>query len=188
MRVFISIPVSKKAANSIEGVMKKIRPKIMAHTDVDFIPKANWHITLSFLGEQKEGSIENISSAMEKTIAGFKSPDIQLDKIDYAPEENEEKNMLWLFPKRATAKYLKSIKEQLEENLKEHGVTWKESEFNKYNPHITLAKFKESEVIDLPKIQKKMDLTFRAQSMDLVHSKEGDGNHDHKVIFSMQYK
>lgn len=188
MKLFISIPVSKKAANSIEKTMKKLRPKLMAHADVDFVPKADWHITLSFLGKQKENSLEDISSAIEKTIAGFKSPDIQLDKIDYAPKEDEEKNMLWLIPKRATAKYLKSIKEQLEMNLKDQGITWKESEF-KYNPHITLAKFKGSEIEDLPKkLQKKVEITFRAQSMNLVHSTKGKDGHNYKTVFSMQYK
>ena len=185
MRLFISIPLSKKSVFSVKKIADSLSPDLKPVNGIKFVPSEKWHLTLVFLGEQKDISIPTISDAIKKSISSLKPPDIQLESIKYLPDKKP--HMLWLATAETTSKYLESIKNRVENNLKDSGINWKQ-ENHSYNGHITLARFNPSSAKILPKIEQDIAITFKARSVDLVASTLQKSGSKYETLFSMEYK
>jgi len=131
LRLFISL-------NLTENIKQEIEKNILSpKRNIRFIPAQNWHLTILFLGNQKEEDLDIINRALQTTAFHFASPSIVFDKIEYAPKNNPR--MLWLMGTQQSSDYLDLIKKFLEEKLCSY-INFKR-ESRKYITHLTLARF-----------------------------------------------
>ncbi|HUX35841.1 MAG TPA: RNA 2',3'-cyclic phosphodiesterase [Candidatus Paceibacterota bacterium] len=162
-RLFISLEIPAPLIKTIGKAVEKMN----LPPEMRILHPEGWHITLSFLGEQDDGDITRIISAMERTAPEFECPEIVLEKFLLAPP-GKKPRMIWLETDAKTSSALAKIKSVLEKNLSENGIGF-ESENRKFNGHITLARFSEVPA-SVGSINPKAGWGFTAKSLDLFES------------------
>ena len=81
MRLFIGIDLPEKVKDDIyKKVIKKLESK---YKHIKWERKEKLHITLRFLGRCKASRIEDISSALKKSVEGIEEFYIEIRHIDY---------------------------------------------------------------------------------------------------------
>ena len=133
-------------------------------------PQESWHITVLFLDYQNEELLSNITTAMALTAEQFAPPAISLETISYGPPDRPPK-MLWVQSSVETSRKLQEIRATLENTLVDNGVNFKQ-EYKRFNAHITLARFTETNPERLIPITTtlKPTLGFEGMSLDLMES------------------
>ncbi len=182
-RLFIAIPLSESAARSVKKIVNELERKFehFSDTKIRFMPRENWHITVSFLGSQNDIMLPAITSAIKKVSYAFEPPEIVFEKIDYGPlspkrsddsisPRSKEAKMIWLHTDQATSESIGKIKGALEDELAMHAVPF-QREARTFSGHITLARFPEGhQQATLPNIEKTLQFSFSAPSIDLMES------------------
>jgi len=166
-RLFIAINLSEEIRSGLTRIITRI------NADFRWIPPENWHLTLVFLGSQPDEAIIPILEAIKQTAQNFPEPEIEFEKIIFAPPGREPR-MIWLLGSKQTSQILGEIKNNLENNLIENGVRFK-IENRQFHSHLTLARFNfgmsdtpaNITVVGQPSIKK---LSFTTESLDLMES------------------
>lgn len=194
-RFFIAINPPPEIKNRVSGEISDLRgvfgPKIK------FTREDNLHITLVFLGGQKESDLEIIKQALAKVAGEFPRQLIALDKIVYGPIDRSSKmdrpkdfNMIWLLGAGEVSKRFDKINQRLIQKLNEKGIYFK-IEHRPPTAHITLLRFGRGQKFPrvLPLIDKRVDIRFEAASLDLMESTlNRPAGPEYKIIFSAPLK
>lgn len=163
-RLFISLDLPEDIKDSIEKEVEKIRYQFT--DDIRFMDRGQWHITVTFLGQQEDEAVGRILNAMRRTAGEFSPPAINLSDISYGPKKGTPR-MIWLNGSVGSSKMLQKLKDGLENNLVDDGVVFGR-EHRQFNMHITLARFMSAE--NLPELNLKFDRSFSVPTLDLVES------------------
>ncbi len=166
-RLFIAINLPQNIRDKIAAEIERIRYDFAQ--DIRFMEPVKWHITLVFLGYQKDELVNNILEAMEECAANFQPPVIELSSITYGPLDKTPR-MIWTNGSLNTSKVLAELKNCLVDALSDRGVNFKQ-EYRGFKTHITLARFQTTRKEKLPLIDKKFDWHFTANSLDLMESR-----------------
>jgi len=163
MRIFIALLLPEETKTYLEHQKDKIRPQCSGG---NFSCRDNYHLTLRFLGEQKEDVIDKLSAALAKTAAKISPFELCLDRWDSFAKG--EQNILWIGLQKPLPQ-LDLLYDTLQKQLQEAGYP---PEQKPYSPHLTIARqvrFKEA----LPELQQKHH--FRAAKIALMESCRIDG-------------
>jgi 2'-5' RNA ligase len=186
MRLFIAINLPENNKNSIEETVNKIQP--FFDSSARFVPPENWHLTLTFLGYQPAEAIDLILKATEETAAEFSAPEVELEKILWAPPDRPVKRMIWVNGSKKTSEILGEIKNTLEEKLIKNKVKFK-IDYPKLNAHLTLVRFQNSSksllLQELPDFQ---PIVFRAKTLDLMESHLKRSGAEYETISQFAFK
>lgn len=163
-RLFISINLPENVKDTIEKELEKIKYDFT--DDVRFVDRENWHVTVTFLGDQEDEAVLPILESMKAAAAEFNSPEITLESLSYGPP-GKAPRMIWLNGGPESSAAVGKIKDFLEAALADNRVIFK-SEYKKFSLHITLARIFSAR--ELPKIDKKLKISFVARSLDLMES------------------
>ena len=68
IRAFIAIEIDSQTAKNISERLAGLKPLL---PDIRWIPPANFHLTLKFLGAVEEAKIEPITAALERVLHPF---------------------------------------------------------------------------------------------------------------------
>ena len=189
-RLFIAIPLSGSVARSVKRIVAEIEEKFkdLPDTSIRFVPQENWHITLSFLGNQDDVMLSVIADAMKVAVRDCEPPEIIFEKISYFPERGDSVKMIWLSTDRATSAVLGTIRDTLEDEFAARGVPF-QSEMRAFSGHITLAKFTgEATVASLPPIERSLQFNFPAASIDLMESELKRSSAEYTMLQSFPFK
>ncbi|MBI4991871.1 MAG: RNA 2',3'-cyclic phosphodiesterase [Candidatus Harrisonbacteria bacterium] len=181
-RLFIAINLPEDVKDKIEKAVEEIRYKFI--NDVRFLSRDNWHITITFLGDQDDKSLPAIIQSMKGATSGFQQPIIRFADIDYGPK-GKPPRMIWLNGAAESAKDLDVLKRNLDDGLVENGVIFKK-ERRHFNIHITLARFSFSE--DLPVIKSDFKTSFQAKSLDMMESRFLRSGAEYNLLQTMAFK
>lgn len=184
MRLFISIPTTKKVNKQLENELKDVQAK-MKGQDVKYQHPEKWHFTLVFLGDQKESTVNKIKSAIEKSLNTIKSTYITLNKINYSP--GRDPRMIWARTNEDSSRELESIKGKIVENLKLEGINWKRNK-RSFKGHLTLARFNFNKVDTNIDIKKEIDIRYQSPSIQLVKSELKKGGSEYTVLEEFDFK
>lgn len=129
-RLFIAIPISEELKKLFSDFAQEYQ-----HPQIRWIPAANLHITVNFLGDTDVQSIPQITEELKKIIsqqqgAGFA---LKFDRILFAPPQRVP-SMVWAQYANCP-EYTKLIK-------KIAGITHGRFQHKDTIPHITLARFR----------------------------------------------
>jgi len=174
-RLFIAINLPEQLKNSITQIITEINKKQTnaeinkSQTNTDdsqtnaekglresassqrgsvfrWIPKEQWHLTITFLGHQSDEAIEPILRSIKQTVQDYsnilKNNRIVFEKIILAPPQKTPR-MIWLIATKETSEMLGTIKNKLEDELVKNGIRF-QRENRKYNAHLTLARFQQT--------------------------------------------
>jgi len=157
MRLFIGIPLEERVKSDIVNLQEKFR----SAGKIKWVGKENLHVTVKFLGETFESSIESIKSAMDKSIAGIESFHITINKVLGFPSIKRPK-VIWANVDK-NAEIIEKIFMDLEDGLSGFGFAKEE---RKYTPHITMARVKDG--ADISDISEKLDFEYNTKIESVV--------------------
>lgn len=166
MRLFIAINLPKEVRYDLEARVEELRGRFPA--EVRFLPSDTWHLTLTFLGEQKDEAIMPIIEAMQVIGPKFATPKIAFESITYGPPDKSPR-MIWLNTNEATSVELGGLKSALEEELAGRGVRF-DREHRRFHGHLTLARFAEGYRPDVKDLTASFKEKFIGASLDLMES------------------
>lgn len=193
-RLFIAINIPPDVKKRIEEIVEDLKTR--------FSPPENWHLTISFLGEQPDEKIPNILESVKTTtqsLVSLKRPIlVEFEKIILAPP-NRTPRMIWLVGSKETSRILGVIKTKLEDELVKNGVRF-QRENREYNTHLTLARFSETQInadikqidTDIIRINQRLNqyksaFIFHAQSLDLMESHLKRTGAEYKILTRVDF-
>jgi len=205
-RLFIAIPLSTSTAHSLKRITTELFEKFESSANADFeasignnifdkvrfIPQVNWHITVTFLGDQSDNSLPAIADAVKIATNGFEPPEIAFEKISYIPAKITEKTrkarMIWLYTDRASSERIAKIKDVLDTALASRGIAF-QREMKLFLGHITLARFGEGvDLSSLPQIERTVKFNFPGVSLDLMESELKKSGAEYGMLQSFVFK
>lgn len=209
-RLFIAINLPLEIKRRLTQIITQINAEIFPRQSASgprssawrWLPPENWHLTISFLGEQSDETIQNILKSIETTtrdMVFLRRPrqelKIEFEKIVLGPP-NKPPRMIWLTGTKETSRMLGEIRDDLENNLIKNGVRF-QPENREYNAHLTLVRFKSifgtSDVLNIdkklrdigcPEIEK---LSFIVQSLDLMESHLKRTGAEYEILASCKF-
>jgi 2'-5' RNA ligase len=169
MRLFIALPVPDELKRSVSRRLTRMDTRHIP--GFRWVTEENWHITLVFLGDQKEENVPAILGAMDETkaVTGGRGIEVIFKKFVYGPPGRREVRMLWLETAEETARIIHNVKKILERNLEAAGIAWTKDE-RSIGQHITLARFPFSPAFRLPPLPGDFSERFRSAGAELVRS------------------
>lgn len=197
--------MNKKRIFAAINLPKKIKEEL-----VDFEYKYNeiparWakpkniHITLAFLGYLADNEIYEVCKAVKETAEKTEPFDIKLERICYGPIKGtgegqgrdrggtvpESPRMIWAIGEKSAE--FSDLKNNLEKALSQYAVEKKE-----FTPHITLARikqwqYKQIEPEERQEVGEDINLSFRANSIEIMESKLKIGGADYSIFESYSF-
>lgn len=136
MRVFIGIDLDDTWRSALSAGCEAIRQADEKWINQKWVPEENLHMTLKFMGDVPDESVEFLGPDLEVALADMRAFSLPVAKFIYPAPERRKATMLWTTlrdPDDAAAGLLSRI----EDVAADYGVV-PESRF--FNPHITLVR------------------------------------------------
>jgi 2'-5' RNA ligase len=153
MRLFVALPLP-------ENIRWQLTLLCSGLPDVRWVPPENLHITLRFLGEVDGGVVEDIDAG----LAGIRAPGfaLQLAGVGHFGSSGKVRS-LWAGVARQPA--LQHLHDKVESAVVRAGLG---PNGQKFTPHVTLARLKNSRLPKLPEFLAHHNL-FRSEPFDVTH-------------------
>ena len=140
MRLFIAVEFEESLKNKIFEIQQQL---IATKSDVKWVGRDNFHITLKFIGEVSEDKLDGIISGIKKAITGHKEIKISISKIGVFPDLRNPR-VIWLGADKDSAE-LSLLAENIEKEFSKIGLP--ESN-KKFNSHLTLGRIRSRKGIE----------------------------------------
>jgi RNA 2',3'-cyclic 3'-phosphodiesterase len=92
IRAFIAIEIDSQSVKNISEGLAEFKPRL---PDIRWIPSANFHLTLKFLGAVEETQIDPISAALERELHPFPRFSINAKGLGVFPDVKRPR-ILWV--------------------------------------------------------------------------------------------
>ncbi len=180
-RVFIGINLTEKVKKKLIQATEKWQ-----ELPIKWVPEANLHVTLAFLGWIYNDLLPDICRKARKIAENKEIIELEFEKIALGPENSpageigRKPNMIWLWGKINPE--LLEIVQTLEKELGLSGIPRKT-----FRPHITLGRIraKKWEALNpAPEINEKFSLTVSAESIDVMASEFVRESHEYTLLES----
>lgn len=135
------------------------------------VPTKSLHLTLIFIGNAESAVIGQINKICQKVAKEIKPMIVKLERIKYAPRFSSPR-LVWI--EGDVISEILELKEKLEESLiQETNVNYL-PEKRLFKPHITLARLKKFDSMNLPpvgEIEEKMSIQMKVDTFSLMESR-----------------
>lgn len=135
MRVFIAVELPEKVKRGIAQVQERIKK---TSNRIKWVDSSSMHITLKFLGEVSEDSLDGIYRISGEVAEEFSPFTIKIEGTGVFPDYNNPR-VIWMGIGEG-ALQLAEIARKLEEKLHQRGFP---RERRKWVPHLTLGRVKQ---------------------------------------------
>ncbi|MGB9614196.1 MAG: RNA 2',3'-cyclic phosphodiesterase [Fervidobacterium sp.] len=135
MRTFIAIDINQEIREIAQEVIEKLQSSGFKAT---WTKPENLHLTLFFMGEIDEKSVDSISKSLNKRMYGFPSFSTSLNGFGYFKFKNSPRV---LFLKLEPTKSLQKMYLEMKSELNKHKVKYDDQ--GNFVPHLTLGRVKE---------------------------------------------
>ncbi len=159
-RLFTAVNLPQEVKYAIEWKLNEMTKFFPGR--VHLLPPENWHITVTFLGEQEEEKLPLIYQSVQKASERLIMPEIKLSKIHFGPSENNPR-MIWVFgdsPELAEAKKI------FDKELAKAEIDFQRE--NDFIPHITISRLSDDVYFHMP--PQPLGESFKAETIDLMES------------------
>jgi 2'-5' RNA ligase len=134
MRSFIAVDVSESVLAEIENLVTSWKSRLRG---ARWVRSGNHHLTLRFLGETSEATLEHLSDSMA-TIAAESAPfRLSFDGVGYFPSARRPR-IFWVGVTDPPAALL-DLQRRIETEIRRQGF---EPEKRRFTPHLTVARFR----------------------------------------------
>lgn len=133
MRGFIAFNFPEQLKKQLYDIQRAIKD---VSNNGSWVNRANFHLTLKFLGEIDERYVENIDKVLKNISESKSQINISINSLGYFNNKNNEYKVVWA-GLEGDIDDLNSIYNLLEDEMSLMGF---KKEKRKFSPHITLAR------------------------------------------------
>ena len=133
IRAFIAIEIDPQLVRQISAVVTDLKPRIAG---IRWVPQANFHLTLKFLGDIEENKIEPIARALELALRPFPRFTINAKDLGVFPDLKRP-HVLWI---GLEGKKLLELASKVETALNPLGFG---PEKKRFKPHLTVGRWRQ---------------------------------------------
>ncbi len=132
MRVFIAIDLDEELRKGIEDVENRIKK---TGCDVKLVEPENLHITVKFLGEVSDSSVNEIENKISETVSCVKQFQMVMEGVGFFGNPNHIKT-IWADIREGKDQLVKLIESM------NKGLDHIRREVHEANPHLTIGRVK----------------------------------------------
>jgi len=136
IRSFIAIPLNPEIISRIEKTQEELKT---LPADVKWVNPKSIHLTLKFLGNIEEGSIETIAQGIQDGIKGFKPWSAAVKNMGAFPSLKSPR-VVWIGIEDQRGELVK-LQNHIEKEMSKLGF---EEERRKFSAHLTLGRVRSS--------------------------------------------
>jgi len=175
MRVFIAIELEDTVREYLFRIQQSVQGQCKRG---NFTPKANFHISVRFIGEVDSDEVEMLKEALYITAQRSRSFSLSLDRLGSFPRGNS--GILWAGVDKSIS--LDRLFSMMEKNLLKEGFA---REKKALNPHITLGRdvVPQQDFIDLQKKCRLDKLQIPVSKITLMESVRHSGELSYRPLF-----
>ena len=159
IRTFVSASVPKEILNIQSMLKSTVEPK---GVKVRWVMNGKMHLTLKFLGNTTQGSIDNLNEALFNAVKSAKVINLSISGTGAFPVKGRP-NVLWLGIK-GDIDELKQLTVNINNSLEPLGFITEKRDFL---PHVTIARIKSNQK-KIPNISNYLNTTFTELPMKIV--------------------
>jgi len=159
IRTFVSVSVPKEIVNIQSMLKSTVEPK---GVKVRWVMNGKMHLTLKFLGNTTQGSIDNLNEALFNAAKSAKVINLSISGTGAFPVKGRP-NVLWLGIK-GDIDELKQLTVNINNSLEPLGFITEKRDFL---PHVTIARIKSNQK-KIPNISNYLNTTFTELPMKIV--------------------
>ena len=159
IRTFVSVSVPREIVNIQSMLKSTIEPK---GVKVRWVMNGKMHLTLKFLGNTTQGSIDNLNEALFNAVKSAKVINLSISGTGAFPVKGRP-NVLWLGIK-GDIDELKQLTVNINNSLEPLGFITEKRDFL---PHVTIARIKSNQK-KIPNISNYLNTTFTELPMKIV--------------------
>ena len=159
IRTFVSVSVPKEIVNIQSMLKSTVEPK---GVKVRWVMNGKMHLTLKFLGNTTQGSIDNLNEALFNAVKSAKVINLSISGTGAFPVKGRP-NLLWLGIK-GDIDELKQLTVNINNTLEPLGFITEKRDFL---PHVTIARIKSNQK-KIPNISNYLNTTFTELPMKIV--------------------
>ena len=159
IRTFVSVSVPKEIVNIQSMLKSTVEPK---GVKVRWVMNGKMHLTLKFLGNTTQGSIDNLNEALFNAVKSAKVINLSISGTGAFPVKGRP-NVLWLGIK-GDIDELKQLTVNINNSLDPLGFITEKRDFL---PHVTIARIKSNQK-KIPNISNYLNTTFTELPMKIV--------------------
>ena len=159
IRTFVSVSVPKEIVNIQSMLKSTVEPKGLK---LRWVMNRKMHLTLKFLGNTTQGSIDNLNEALFNAVKSAKVINLSISGTGAFPVKGRP-NVLWLGIK-GDIDELKKLTININNSLEPLGFITEKRDFL---PHVTIARIKSNQK-KIPNISNYLNTTFTELPMKIV--------------------
>ena len=159
IRTFVSVSVPKEIVNIQSMLKSTVEPK---GVKVRWVMNGKMHLTLKFIGNTTQGSIDNLNEALFNVVKSAKVINLSISGTGAFPVKGRP-NVLWLGIK-GDIDELKQLTVNINNCLEPLGFITEKRDFL---PHVTIARIKSNQK-KIPNISNYLNTTFTELPMKIV--------------------
>ena len=159
IRTFVSVSVPKEIVNIQSMLKSTVEPK---GVKVRWVMNGKMHLTLKFIGNTTQGSIDNLNEALFNVVKSAKVINLSISGTGAFPVKGRP-NVLWLGIK-GDIDELKQLTLNINNSLEPLGFITEKRDFL---PHVTIARIKSNQK-KIPNISNYLNTTFTELPMKIV--------------------
>lgn len=159
IRTFVSVSVPKEIVNIQSMLKSTVEPK---GVKVRWVMNGKMHLTLKFIGNTTQGSVDNLNEALFNVVKSAKVINLSISGTGAFPVKGRP-NVLWLGIK-GDIDELKQLTVNINNSLEPLGFITEKRDFL---PHVTIARIKSNQK-KIPNISNYLNTTFTELPMKIV--------------------
>ena len=159
IRTFVSVSIPKEIVNIQSMLKSTVDPK---GVKVKWVMNGKMHLTLKFIGNTTQGSIDNLNEALFNVVKSAKVINLSISGTGAFPVKGRP-NVLWLGIK-GDIDELKQLTVNINNSLEPLGFITEKRDFL---PHVTIARIKSNQK-KIPNISNYLNTTFTELPMKIV--------------------
>jgi len=180
-RTFIAIPLPDDARAVLRPLVKNIEAD-MPSGAFRFLNPEDWHVTLSFLGDQDDEGVGQVVSALPSIVPMLMVPEeVHFERIMYMPDA-ENPSIIALVGNAAASAQLGEVRDMLEDGLITHEARFRPDN-RRFVAHITIARRTKESVL-LPELMQSTDIVLRPDSIGVFESVQEKGESQYELLAS----
>lgn len=133
IRAFVAVDLEPQTVQKIAEAIVRLRPRIPG---IRWLPPANFHLTLKFLGNVDEAKIAPIAAALERDLYPFSCFTINAKGLGVFPDPKRPR-ILWV---GLVGGELNALASRVEKTLIPFGFA---AERRAFTPHLTVGRWRE---------------------------------------------
>ena len=133
IRAFVAVDLEPQTVQQITEAIARLRPHIPG---IRWLPPANFHLTLKFLGDIDEAKVEPITAALERDLCPFSCFTINAKGLGVFPDLKRPR-ILWV---GLVCGELNALASRVEKALFPFGFA---AERRAFAPHLTVGRWRE---------------------------------------------